>query len=268
MDPNKFLRVAISASALIASGCAILPDTLAGTYTIAVILISLLAGTILSLMVAMNYSRELKKSFCFLALFIFSLFLANVPQFWCWLYRIFGDMPYLGMVFAAIAYLCLIVACINVLHVTNLSRIRRHEWGIMALMIILCAIVVIRPIFNSDASVSFISVLFRCLDVTIAMTLLPAIFLYRHGSDAAHKESTTFTIIIIGIIISTLGDYVYEIVSPSSYAELSAQFHSGTYLDAMYIFSYLLIAVGLYVHLNYYKWSIKRVGDLKFKFEV
>jgi hypothetical protein len=268
MDPNKFLRAAISASALIAVGCVILPDDLAGTYTITVMLISLLAGTTLSLMVAMHYSRELKKAFCFLALFIFSLFLVNVPQFWYLLYAIFGDLPYLGMVVAAIAYLFLIVACINVLHVTNLDQIRRSEWGIMALMMIIGIIVVIRPIFNNNAGFSLINVLFRCLDVTIATMLLPAIFLYRHGSEAAHKESATFTIIIIGIIISTLGDYVYEIVSPSSYAELSAQFHSGTYLDVMYIFSYLLIAVGLYVHLNYHRWSIKRVGDLKFKFEV
>ncbi|MDO9096507.1 MAG: hypothetical protein Q7U60_00075, partial [Candidatus Methanoperedens sp.] len=124
--------------------------------------------------------------------------------------------------------------------------------------------------FQAEFNVDVLTkIIFRIIDNAVVLMLLPILFLYRKQSKKENKESITFTIVLIGIIISTIGDYVYEILTEISHQELSAEFHTGTFLDSIYILSYLLIALGLFVHLNYYKWTMDKIdiSKIDFKFD-
>lgn len=262
MNPRLFLRIALPAIFGIAVIALLLPRNLAGTYTINTMLISLFAAFLLSLKVAFSYERELKKVFLYLAFFILFLFFANLKQFWDLLYGILGTYPYVSLIVAGIAYVFLIKACISILRITDFTRIHKKEWVAVFLMFALGNFIVLYFVLNYhfEFTVDMVTkMLFRILDNTIVIMLLPVLFLYRKQSTEENKESVTFSIILIGIIISTIGDYVYEILSKISYQDLSSGFHTGTLLDSIYIMSYLLIGMGLYVHLNYYKWTIKKI---------
>lgn len=262
MNPRLFLKIALPAIFGVAVIALLLPRSLAGTYTINTMLISLIAAFLLSLKVAFSYERELKKVFLYLAFFILFLFFANLRQFWDVLYGVFGTQPYISLIIAGIAYVLLIRACINILKITDFTRIHKKEWAAIFFMFVLGNFIVLYFILNYQFKFTVdvvTKILFRILDNTIVIMLLPVLFLYRKQSTEENKESITFSIILIGIIISTIGDYVYEILSKISYQELSSGFHTGTLLDSIYIMSYLLIGLGLYVHLNYYRWTIKKI---------
>lgn len=262
MDPRLFLKIALPATFGISVIILLLPRDIAGTYTVYIMLSSLFAAFLLSLKVACSYERELKKVFQYLSLFILFLFFANLSQFWELLYGIFGPLPYISLIVAGIAYYLLVRSCINILKVTDFTKIHKKEWAAVFFMFALGNFIIANFILNYkvEFTVEVVTkLLFRILDNTIVIMLLPVLFLYRKQSTQEKRESVTFTIVLIGIIISTIGDYVFEIVSRISYQELSSGFHTGTLLDSIYILSYLMIAVGLYVHLNYYKWTMKKI---------
>lgn len=249
----------------------ILPKGIAGIYTVNAMLIALFIAFLLSMKVAFSYERELKRVFLYLAPFILLLFLVNTEKFWNVLYGIFGSLPYISLIIAGIAYVFLIMSCINILKITDFTEIQKKEWLAILLMFALGNYIIFFYLlhYQLELNVEVLTrILFRIVDNAVVLMLLSILFLYRKQSRKEKKESITFTIVLIGIIISTIGDYVYEILTKVSHQELSAGFHTGTLLDAIYIFSYLLIAVGLFVHLNYYKWTMRKIDisklDLKF----
>ncbi|MCX9009610.1 MAG: hypothetical protein OIN66_00675 [Candidatus Methanoperedens sp.] len=262
MDPRLFLKMALPVTFGVSAITLLLPGDIAGAYTVYIMLSSLFAAFLLSLKVAYSYERELKKVFQYLAFFILFLFLANLNQFWELLYGIFGTHPYISLIVAGIAYYLLVRSCINILKVTDFTKIHKKEWLAVLFMFALGNFITANFILNYKIELTvevLTKILFRILDNTIVIMLLPVLFLYRKQSTQDKRESITFSIVLIGIIISTIGDYVFEIVSKISYQELSSGFHTGTLLDSIYILSYLMIAVGLYVHLNYYRWTMKKI---------
>lgn len=266
MNPRFFLKIAFPVILMLALITLLVPKGIARIYTVDIMLFALFTAFLLSLKVAFSYERELRKVFLYLAPFILLLFLVNIEQFWNILYSIFGRLPFISLIIAGIAYIFLIMSCINILKITDFKEIQKKEWFAMLLMFTLGTLIIFyyllnyRLEFNADG---LTKILFRIVDNAIVLMLLPVLFLYRKRSKMEKRESITFTIVLIGIIISTIGDYVYEILTKISHQELSAEFHTGTLLDSIYIFSYLLIAIGLFVHLNYYKWTMMKIDISK-----
>ncbi|MCZ7382605.1 MAG: hypothetical protein O8C64_13670 [Candidatus Methanoperedens sp.] len=271
MNPRLFLKMAFPAILILSFITLVLPRNVAGIYTVDMMLVSLFIAFLLSLKVAFSYERELRMVFLYIAPFILLLFLVNVGQFWTIVYDLFGQFPFISLIIAGIAYVFLIMSCINVLKITDFAEFHKKEWAAIFLMCILSNYIIILYLLNYHLEYNaegLTKILFRIIDNAIVLMLLPILFLYRKHSLREKRESVTFTIVIIGIIISTIGDYVYEILARISHQELSEGFHTGTLLDSIYIFSYLLIAIGLFVHLNYYKWTMGRIdlSKLDFKF--
>ncbi len=271
MNPRLFLKMAFPAIFMLSFITLLLPRSAAGIYTVNIMLLALFTAFLFSLKVAFSYERELRKVFLYLAPFILLLFLVNIEQFWDILYSIFGPRPYMSLIIAGIAYIFLIMSCINILKITDFTEIQKKEWFAILLIFALGNYTIFFFLlhYQLEFNVEVLTrILFRIIDNAIVLMLLPVLFLYRKQSKKEKKESITFTIVLIGIIISTIGDYVYEILTEISHQELSAEFHTGTLLDSIYILSYLLIAVGLFVHLNYYKWTMRKIDisklDLKF----
>jgi hypothetical protein len=112
-----------------------------------------------------------------------------------------------------------------------------------------------------DADVHTISLLLiRLLDVAIVIMLVPVVILYAKQTKLEGRESITFTVIICGIILSLTAAYVYEIVfGVPLYVISHAVYLTGSPLDALYLFSYLIIAVGFYVHKKYDEWGFQMI---------
>jgi len=263
LKPKKFLIIMIPVIVALALLCVFLPRNIADDYSIYMMQLSLCIGFVCALKVAQTHTTELRNVFVFLGLFILFILLANMTTFWDILIAVFGSSPYTGLIVAGIAYVMLIISCVNVLKITQTKKFFVYDWVILGLMFVVSVMIVVYPlVITTDPTLDFIiSVIFRFFDVLISLMLLPVILLYRHQSTAESKDSITFTVTIIGIILSTTGDWMFEIVSGISHQELSQMFHTGSILDSLYIFSYLLIAIGLYVHTRYGAWSLKNIEE-------
>lgn len=268
-NPVLFLKAMIPVILLISLTCVLVPKNIAADYTLRMMQISLFFGFVCALRAAQTHVKELRKTFLFLGLFIFFMLLSNISIFWDILISTFGAWSYLGLFVAGIAYIMLITSCTYMLKVIRVKRLHKHEWIILGTMFIMGAIIVLFPLLKaSNSSLDLVvSVLFRFFDVMITMMLLPVILLYRHQSNLESTESITFTITVIGIILSTIGDWLFEMISGISHQELATMFHTGSLLDSLYLFSYLLVALGLFVHINYGAWSLKNI-DVDFKLQI
>ena len=281
MNPRTFLKVMILLMLFPSLICLFIPsDTIASVYTMIMLPLALLIGAVLSLRVASMYKKELHRAFIFLALFLFLMMLAlmmlaymrlaNIDYFSNLLSLEIGELnPVFVLFMQWTTYAMLVIYSFYILKVTELREIDIKGWiAIIAVLFFGILIVLYRvpsllqQIFViHDANVYTISLLLiRLLDVAIVIMLVPVVILYAKQMRLERRESITLTTITCGIILSLTAAYVYEIVSGVPlYVVSHAVYLTGSPLDALYLFSYLIIAVGLYVHKKYDEWGFQMI---------
>ena len=281
MNPRTFLKVMILLMLFPSLICLFIPsDTIASVYTMIMLPLALLIGAVLSLRVASMYKKELHRAFIFLALFLFLMMLAlmmlaymrlaNIDYFSNLLSLEIGELnPVFVLFMQWTTYAMLVIYSFYILKVTELREIDIKGWiAIIAVLFFGILIVLYRvpsllqQIFViHDANVYTISLLLiRLLDIAIVIMLVPVVILYAKQMRLEGRESITFTTITCGIILSLTAAYVYEIVSGVPlYVVSHAVYLTGSPLDALYLFSYLIIAVGLYVHKKYDEWGFRMI---------
>ena len=268
MNPRTFLKVMILLMLVPSLICLFLPDTITSSYTKIMIPLALLIGAVLAIWVASMYKKELQKAFIFLALFLFLMTLANIDYLMNLLRLELGDLYPLFVLFMQwTTYAMLVIFSLYILKVTELREIGiKGRIAIMAVLFFGIIIVLYRvpselqQIFVYADAYTISLLLIRLLDVAIVIMLMPVVILYAKQMKLERRESITFIVIICGIILSLTIAYVYEIVfGVPLYVIIHAVYHTGSILDALYLFSYLIIAVGLYVHKKYDEWGFKRI---------
>jgi hypothetical protein len=270
MNPRRFLKVMILLMLFPSFICLFLPDTIASSYTKIMCPLALLIGAVLSVRVALIYKKELHRAFIFLALFLFLMMLANIDQLWNLLRLEIGDLfPMFVLFMQWTTYAMLVICSLYVLKVTKLREIGiKGRIAIIAVLFFGIIIVMYRVpsllqqifVFHYANVYTISLLLIRLLDVAIVIMLMPVVILYAKQMRLEGRESITFTAITCGIILSLTTAYVYEIVfGVPLYVIIHAIYHTGSILDALYLFSYLIIAVGLYVHKKYDEWGFKRI---------
>ncbi len=278
---RKVFRIVLPAIVVLSFLCVIfqeaLPDANIGRdYAMAAMPIALFVSSILSIRVALNYERELKRAFMFMSLYFIGMGLANVGQFWELLTALltgYMDKTEVVVLVQAITYAALLLACVYVLKVIDVQHLNRNEWVMIGLVFIGGVLMVMwksSDMFefmyvNQQLMLGTVTMLtVRFVDVVIITMLLPVLLLYRHQSELMARESTTFTLMIVGIILSLGITYIYEVMAGllfgHSLTYISQHvFQHGSFLDGLYILSYLITAVGLYAHMNYDKWSLSQL---------
>ncbi len=127
---------------------------------------------------------------------------------------------------------------------------------------------VIRDIWSQElSSISYIAM--RILDAVLIIVLVPVLWLYFQYLKSQQRQSLTFTVIIFGIVVFTLFDYLFQLITkvfPRLLSEGSL-LHT-TIPEILFICGYLIIAVGLYAHRKQDEWGYKAVdramaGELK-----
>lgn len=270
MNPRSFLKVAILLMLFPSLICLFLPDTIASSYTKIMIPLALFIGAILSVRIASMYKKWFQKSFFFLSLFLFFMMLANIDPLWDLVRSKVGDLiPLIVLPFQWVTYSMLVISSFYTLKVMESRGLSKKDWVIIVAMLFIGIIIVMYqmiPVIKQLFLLRHIDLyaisllLIRFLDVAIVIMLTPVVLLYVRQMRLEKRESITFTTITCGIILSLTVTYGYEIAfDVPLYLVLHAIYHTGSILDALYLFSYLIIAVGLYVHTKYEEWGLRMI---------
>jgi hypothetical protein len=239
-------------------------------YTWVIKPLALLISFIFGVRVAANYSRDLKKSFLFLSIFLLLYAPMNIPQQYLWrpLLDAAGSTSYLIIIniLQAATYAMLITSCIYTLRVIEVKRVNRIGWIAMAAVLVLCVVIVAKglPDFQSVYQTSQVdaisNLIIRVFDMAIIFMLFPVLLLRLQYSQAKTQESITFTMIMGGVIVSLLSTYIFELfgVSLSDVGNQWAQ-NGWAWLDVIYIFGYSLIGAGLYANMMYDAWGFRDI---------
>ncbi len=270
MTSARFLRLAIPAAA----GPALLAVALQGApalwYTGIVYAGSLFASAVLSLWVAAIYRSHLKRAFLYLTGYFFTYGLITTPLVTVFLARSLGD-NFLTVLLAwqIVSYSMLLLACVNITRAIGLGRLSRTgnivvaALSLVALGLVLSALPLFLEQYPSNSGAAIVLLVVRIFDMAVMLMMVPVILLYVQNARTTYQESTSFAVIATGIVASLELVYFYEVARGQSIAAIAAQeFQKGSLLDALYIFSFLVVVAGLYAHRKHQDWSLRAVEDV------
>jgi len=160
----------------------------------------------------------------------------------------------------------LLFFCINLLKVVDITQLNRTGWIFFALTVIFCIFVAIYPVLDLIKNVSNIGlpgilyVIIRIFDAALIIILMPVLWLYMQYLRSLHRQSLTFTVIIFGIVCATIFDYLFELIT-KVFSQLLTEGSPlyATFPEMLYIYGYLIIAVGLYAHRMEDVWGYKAI---------
>ena len=288
MSHTLFLKIALPAIAVPALVVLFLPAGVWPTYVDMVEPLSLLIGSFLALYVSFSYRKQLKAAFIFLSVFLLIYALAIV------LFLSLGEVslshilvPYLGVHLGEtettrlvlgvqfINYAMLLLFSVNLLKVIDVRKLNRNGWIAFSLTSIFCLFLAIYPEWELVKDMSnrgFTDIFYiatRILDAALIIVLMPVLWLYVQHLKSQQRQSLTFTVIIFGVVCATIFDYLFQLivkVFPRLLTEGSPLY--STIPEMLFIYGYLMIAVGLYAHRKEDEWGYKAIdramsGELK-----
>ncbi|MBI2329063.1 MAG: hypothetical protein HYU85_05450 [Chloroflexi bacterium] len=283
MNHTLFLKIALPSIAIPALVVLFLPAGVWATYVDMVEPLSLLIGSFLALYVSFSYRKQLKTAFIFLSVFLLIyalaivLFLSFSPILVPYLEPLLGEVEMFRLVQSVqfINYAMLFFFCINLLKVVDITQLNNNGWILFTLTVIFSIFLATYPVWDLIKAISNLGLagishlVIRIFDAALIIVLVPVLWLYVQYLKSQHKQSLTFTIIIFGIIFFTLFDYLFELII-TIFPRLLAE---GSHLYAaipemLFIYGYLIIAVGLYAHRKQDEWGYNAIdramaGELK-----
>ncbi len=277
MTHTRFLKIVLPVIAIPALIVLFLPAKIMSTYVDVVEPLSLLIGSFLALWVSFTYRKQLKAAFIFLSVFLLIyalaivLFLSFSPILLSYLEARLGDAEIFRLVQSVqfINYAMLLFFCINLLKVIDVTQLNRNGWIIFALTVIFCILVAIYPVLDLIKDISnlglpgIFSITIRIFDAALIIVLAPVLWLYMQYLKSRQRQSLTFTVIIFGIVCATVFDYLFQVivkVFPQLLAEGSPMYT--TIPEMLFIYGYLIIAVGLYAHRKEDEWGYNIVDKV------
>ena len=260
--------VALAVTSLIPNALQGIPKNTATIYITMVQIAALLLGFFLALKVAAMYQKELRYTFLFLALFLLIYTFACPLIFWQWLTTTLGShtVIYLLLALQAINYVMLITSCVYTVKAIQVKKMNAYGWAVLGIMAAFALYIIIRSFIffsgfiSGDPLYAISGMFIRVFDMAVVLMLVPVFVLYVQHIRAKNQESITFTMIITGIVITFLSTYVTEIITGVPIIEIASKYYqTGSWLDVINIFGYLLIAVGLYAHMKYDEWGFRMI---------
>jgi len=274
VNHTLFLKITLPAIAIPALIVLFLPAGVWPTYVDVVEPLSLFIGSLLALYVSFSYRKQLRAAFIFLSAFLFIYMLAIIlllsysPILLPYLEPRLGDIETLRLVQGVqfINYAMLLFFCINLLRVVDVTQLNRNGWAIFSIASIFCILLAIFPVWDliKDIFALGLSEVFRItmhiLDAALIIVLVPVLWLYVQYLKSQQRQSLTFTVIVFGIVFFTLFDYLFQSilkVFPQLLSE-GSPLHA-TVPEMLFIYGYLIVAVGLYAHRKQDEWGYHTV---------
>jgi hypothetical protein len=263
MDERKrILLLAVGGAAVLSLLCLILPENLVNPYIVLMQPLTLFIGFIFALQVASIYTGDLRKSFLFLSFFLLIYTLVNIQPLIQFLISVIGEssFSYMLLLVQIIDYAMLLGSCFYTVKVIDVKRMNRYGWAFIALLTPLCAYIVYHSFQLKTGGnvvepiVAVIPVLINVIDMAVVLMLVPVLFLYLQYLKAKAQESITFTFIMGGLILNFFPVYILELLAPAT-----RNIEGNPAMNAAYLFSYLLMAIGLYANRKYDEWGFKMI---------
>ena len=283
MTHTLFLKIALPVIAIPALIVLLLPAQVVFTYIDIVEPLSLLTGSVLALYVSFMYRKQLRAAFAFLSVFLFIYMLAIIfflsfsPILLPHLETYLGEAEIFSLVqgIQFINYAMLFLFCVYLLRVVDVTQLNRNGWILFGLTVIFCVFVAIYPVLDLIKSISGVSlpiishITIRIFDAVLIIILVPVLWLYVQYLKSRQTQSLTFTVVILGIVCATVFDYLFQLITtlfPRLLTEGSPLYT--TIPEMLFIYGYLIIAVGLYAHRREDAWGFNTVnkvlaGELK-----
>ncbi len=137
---------------------------------------------------------------------------------------------------------------------------------VLGLTILFCVFMAVYPVLplimniwnQTLPAISHIAM--RMLDAALIIVLMPVLWLYVQYLRSQQRQSLAFTVIIFGIVCATLFDYLFQsiiTVFPRLLTEGSPLYI--TIPEMLFVYGYLIIAVGLYAHRRQDVWGYSMV---------
>lgn len=230
----------------------------------------LFLASVLSLRVSFMYRSLMRRLFTFLAVFLFLFGLVTVTSLVDEVAMALDDNFLRALLgYQVITYAFLILALFVGVRVSGLGKVGSRGRIALIIFLILAVVIVARsfPTFqdlaDSSGEAAAIYLVIRVLDVLAMVLVAPALILFAQNARAKHQESLSFSVIGIGIITSLVLVYIYELLSGDSLSDIAFRdYQTGSLLDALYIFGYSTLAVGIFVHWQHQEWSMRRVEQI------
>ena len=269
MTSGKLLLLSLPIAALVAGLALVFPSPVASWYIVVLHPGLLLLASALSLWVAPMYRGDMRRVFLFLSAFLLFYGLVFITSLVDVVADVLGGGFFRALLgYQVFTYSFLIAACVFVLRVVGLERMGRWGWATVLAGALLGSAIVLyhAPTFsntfgsNVEQAVLFLAI--RTFDVLVMVMLIPVLWLYALNARARYSESLTFTVIGAAVVASLVLAYVYEIARWTTLAEIVAsEYQKGSGLDALYLFGYFLLVVGLFAHRMHHEWSLRRLDD-------
>ena len=75
--------------------------------------------------------------------------------------------------------------------------------------------------------------------------------------------ASVLTLVLAGIVSSLVLVYVYELVKGEPLSVIAAvEYQTGSVLDGLYLFGYLVVTIGLFAHRKHQEWSFSRLDEV------
>lgn len=277
MTHIRFLKIALPAIAIPALVVLVLPEKVMEVYVDVLEPVALLIGSFLALWVSYIYRKQMKAAFIFLSIFLLVyavaiiLLLAYNPILVPLLETRLGTGDIHSLVIAVqfINYAILLFFCYNLLKAVNVAQLSKGGWISFVVTVVFCLLLALYPVKDLLADVSSLAlteiftIIIRVLDALLIITLMPVIWLYIQYLRSQQQQSLTFTVIISGIVCATVFDYMFQFITtllPDLLPENSVLYSSIP--ELLFIFGYLIIAVGLYAHRKQDEWGFQTIDKM------
>ena len=262
VNHTRFLWITLPIAVILTVVTLFLPDAIFGTWVSIVEPLTLAAGGLLALRISFMYSKQLRLAFVFFSLFLF-IYAGAIILFTAIDTLVTGNLfTVLVISVQAVDYVFLILFCVNLLKVIQISRLNTTAWLIMGLTAAVSLFLALYPpvadgILSADPVV-IMYLAIRVIDAGLVVALVPIIWLYITYLKSQQRQSLTFTVIISGIICATIFNYLHEavvrLVAPGAIQDTP---FFNIIPDTLFIFGYLVILVGLYAHLKDEQWGYR-----------
>jgi hypothetical protein len=229
----------------------------------------LFAAGALALWVAAMYRGEMRRVFTFLAVFLLLYGLVNTTSLVDRAGELLdGNFFRALLAYQLFSYAFLLMAGVGILRVVEVTRLNIWGWvsvaagAALAIVIVASATSTFRDVFGDNVEAAFLYLVIRIFDVLVMVMLIPVVWLYVQNARAKYQESATFAVVAIGVVASLVLAYLYELVKQQPLADIVEEFQSGSVLDALYLFGYVLLAVALIAHRKHQDWSLKQLDRI------
>ena len=223
----------------------------------------LIISTIMAIKVAFTYERGLKRTFLYISSYLAVLLLGNFKFLWPTIYGwSYWSILYLPLILDILATTMLMLSCFSTLRVVEARKINKKEKVALGLIFMIGILVVTYPVLIGQ-TYEIRELVFRIMNTFLVIALLPVLFLYLDHFRGEAEDSTTFILVMFGIVIATISDWLFEIITGTPHSMIMFIFQTGSIYDVILMISYSLILLGLFVHLNYEKWSLKQFESFK-----